>query len=635
MKRLVRVDALSMAGAWVVLSTVLVLAGWALSLAGTLSAKGYILVLGLAAGTLVWLLIGGWLRLSWRLRWRRYRRVYPLVFLAAWLLAVLGGLLHAPNNIDAMTYRLPRVLHWLAGNGWHWIDSVDPRMNYSGCGQEWLMAPIVSLTASDQWTWVWNALAQALLPGLLFVVLRGLGVASAVAWRWMWLLPLAPIYLLQAGSVANDLLGTAYFLAALAWGLQACRRGSPTALAMSVLAMSLTTGVKFSNFPLVLPWLVLVWPALRQARSLRRAFLGVALSALLVSAVPTAGLNRLFTGDWTGDPTNLTAVKAGSPWSGLICNTLQATMQNLQPPVFPVAEAVENRLTQGLEPAIRRWLGDDFPRFSVHLTELGQEEWAGLGGLLVLLLFGAYLGRFSVRAEVSAGRRWGTTILVAGGLAALAFFLVMGSEMTARLLAPYYPLAVAAVLRGGAQRSWIRSGWFSVLAGVTVLGSVTPLVISPARPLVSVPWLMRLSGPVETVAAGVIDRAKILYDVYAHRSDFLKELCAAIPARARVVGFMATADDSEVSCWRPFGSRRVATVRPTDTMATLHAKDIRWLVVRADIIWPAAADRRSWLAGHSACVVKAISVRSKAHRLRLEDWMLIQLDEPDSPVRQP
>ncbi len=497
------------------------------------------------------------------------------------------------------------------------------------------MAPVVSLTASDQWTWIWSALAQALLPGLLFVVLRGLGVAGAVAWRWMWLVPLAPIYLLQAGSVANDLLGAAYFLAALAWGFRACRRGSPPALALAVLAMALTTGIKSSNLPLVLPWFVLVWPALRQAGNLRRAVLGVALPALLVSAVPTLGLSRLFTGDWTGDPANLTAAKAGSPWSGLVCNSLQAILQNLEPPVFPVAKAVETRLAQGLEPVIRRWLGHDFPRFSVHLAELGQEEWAGLGGFLVLLLFGAYLGRPPARTEMPADRRRVTTILAAGGIAALSFFLVMGSEMTARLLAPYYPLAIAAVLLGAVQRSWVRSRWFSVLAWVAVLGSVTPLVISPARPLVSVPWLLRLSRPVGTVATGVIERAEILYAVYAHRSDYLEELCAAIPAGARVVGFMATADDSEVSCWRPFGSRRVATVRATDTASALHAKGIRWLVVRADLIWPSAADQRTWLAGHSARVVKAIAIRSKARRLRLEDWLLIRLDELASSASQP
>jgi hypothetical protein len=623
-KRLVRVNALSVAGAWVVLSAVLVLAGWGLSLAGTLNAKGYILVLGLVVGTLAWLLIGGWLRLSWRPRWRRYRRIYPLVFLAAWLLAVLGGLLHAPNNIDTITYRLPRVLHWLVANGWHWIDSVDPRMNYSGCGQEWLMAPIVSLTASDRWTWVWNALAQALLPGLLFVVLRGLGVASAVAWRWMWLLPLAPVYLLQAGSVANDLLGTAYFLAALAWGLQAYRRGSLTALAMSVLAMSLTTGVKSSNLPLVLPWIVLVWPRLSQTGSFRRAGLIVALPALLISAVPTLAINRLSTGDWTGDPTNLTMIKAGSPLAGLIGNTVQAVIQNLQPPVFPVAAVVESKLAQGIEPVVRGWMGRDFPRFSVHLTELAQEEWAGLGGLTSLLLLAAYLRpRPTFRGEPRLGRR-GARVVAAGGIAGLTFLFVMGSEMTARLLAPYYPLGLAAVLAGRPQTSWVRTRAFQLLAVLLVIGSLIPLTLGPARPLIPVSWLLRASAPLHPLDARADERVQTVYSVYAGRFDPLATLRNRLPAGVRTLGFMATADDSEISGWRPFGSRRVVAVRVTDSAASLRARGISWVMVRGDAIWPNAADRKAWLTRQSAMAVDEGIFRTKA-RQPLEDWLLVRL----------
>jgi len=284
-------------------------------------------------------------------------------------------------------------------------------------------------------------------------------------------------------------------------------------------------------------------------------------------------------------------------------------------------------LKERVEPTLRGWLGSDFPRFSVHLTELAQEEWAGLGGLLVLLLLG---GIFRWRAPRSGipSIRPGTAVLAAGGVATLAFFLVMGSEMTARLLAAYYPLGVAAMLRGGGQRRWVDSRWFAALAAVAILGSLGPVVISPARPLVSIPWLLRLSRPVETVAAGIIARATQLYDVYAHRDDFLHELCAAIPAGTKVVGFMATADDSEVSCWRPFGSRRVVTVHPGDPAAVLQARGVRAVVVRSDAIWPAEADQRAWLAAHRGRVLATVQVYSKAHRPKPETWQLLQLDAP-------
>lgn len=623
MNRMVRIDAFSIAAGWVAVSAASVLAGWGLSLAGWLSPRGYggvsILILA-GAAILAWRYRR---RIMVRLRGRRWRRLWPAVFLLSWSLAVAGGIGHPPNNIDTMAYRLPRVLHWLAAGGWHWIDTVDPRLNYSACGQEWLMMPVISLTGSDRWTWVWNALSYALLPGLIFVTLIGLGVARRMAWRWMWLLPLAPIYLLQAGSVANDLLGTAYFLAALAWMCRAGREG-PRAFVVSMFALALATGIKSSNIVLGLPWLALAWPRLAREPIVRRAALVWLLPVALVSALPTLALNRYFTGDWTGDPANVTAVKAGSVASGLAGNAVQAVLQNLQPPIFPVAELVEARLADSLGTAMQGWLAEDFPRFSIHLTELAQEEWAGLGGLMVLLMLGVWSRREPDGGKVA--RRPEARIALWGGLAAaIIFFAVMGSEMTARLLAPWYPLAAAAVLTGGWQKRWSQSRAFVCLAVLTALGSLVPLVISPARPLVSVQALLRMSAPMERVAAGVIARAEVLYEVYAHRSDFLHELCRSLPAEVQVVGFMATADDTEVSLWRPFGQRRVETVRSGDSVEDLRARGIAWVAVRTDAMWPKPGMQAEWLAAHDAEVKAALSVRSKAHRPKPEEWVLVRV----------
>jgi hypothetical protein len=68
----------------------------------------------------------------------------PLLLLLYAALALLGGALYAPANVDALTYRLPRVLYWLAEQRWHWIATNDPRMNISPSGFEWLMAPVVA-----------------------------------------------------------------------------------------------------------------------------------------------------------------------------------------------------------------------------------------------------------------------------------------------------------------------------------------------------------------------------------------------------------------------------------------------------------------------------------------------------------
>ncbi|HTT57726.1 MAG TPA: hypothetical protein VMF63_11495, partial [Opitutaceae bacterium] len=321
---------------WLAAGAVCTSGGWILSLAGWLRPIGYWVLVGVAL--MMAAIIARYtefLRLPpWTgVRWRRYRRLWPAAFCLAAGLVVLGALAHEPNNVDAMTYRLPRVLHWLARGRWHWIETVDPRLNYSACGQEWLMAPWLALTDSGRLTWIWNFGGWLLLPGLLFLTLRDLGVRPRVAWVWMWLLPLAPLYVLQAGSVANDLLGAVYFVAALAFAARLRRDASKEALVFSIVAMALATGAKASNLPLVLPWLVLVAPIIWPNPGLRRAAWIMALPAGLVSVLPTLAANRVVTGGWTGDPARITGVETGGPWSGLVGNVTQFAAQNLVPPV--------------------------------------------------------------------------------------------------------------------------------------------------------------------------------------------------------------------------------------------------------------------------------------------------------------
>jgi len=50
----------------------------------------------------------GWMR---RYR-RRFSRLLPMVYGLTVIVVILGGALYPPRNYDALTYRIPRVLHW-------------------------------------------------------------------------------------------------------------------------------------------------------------------------------------------------------------------------------------------------------------------------------------------------------------------------------------------------------------------------------------------------------------------------------------------------------------------------------------------------------------------------------------------
>jgi uncharacterized membrane protein YqaE (UPF0057 family) len=242
-------------------------AGWGLSAIHELNAGGYaaVLLAGLA-GWLVWRGKAGWrtpIRPRWAVLRRRFRRPFPLAFLILTALAFLGGVIHAPSNYDGLTYRLPRVLHWLAAGQWHWIHTIFPRVNARACGIEWVSAPLMALTRTDRLLFLINVVSFLLLPGLVYSVFTRLGVRRRVAWHWMWVAPTGYCYLVQAGSVANDLFGAPFALAAVDFALRARRSQAPRDFFASVIAAALMTSAKTSDLPLLLPWGLAILPSWR------------------------------------------------------------------------------------------------------------------------------------------------------------------------------------------------------------------------------------------------------------------------------------------------------------------------------------------------------------------------------------
>ena len=133
----------------------------------------------------------------------------------------------------------------------------------------------------------------------------------------------------------------------------------------------------------------------------------------------------------------------------------------------------------------------------------------------------------------------------------------------ARLIAPYYPLLLPLLLAGAGQRQVVRRIWWRVLVGVVLLLALVVLILSPDRPL----W------PARTILSAslarhpdqrLIARALKVYTVYSERSDPLAGVRELLPQDTKVVGFIGTGDDCDISLWRPFGKRRVEHFLLTD-----------------------------------------------------------------------
>ena len=302
---------------------------------------------------------------------------------------------------------------------------------------------------------IFNVVSLALIPGLVFSLFRGLGIRPRVAWWWMWLVPLCMGIVLQAGGVGNDLLGVFFFLVASASAVRFRATGSPAALFCSILSISLCTGVKLSNLPLVLPWLALLAPAWKHIFRQGWKVLLVASFSALVSILPTLTLNWVNTGNWTGDPTNRYGLELRDPMAGVIGNTVMITANNLAPPIFPFAnrfEALANNV-----PPFRpdSWLKQRFPNFVISLNELPQEEASGAGLLVLLLLIWSMIQSDKPKNDEPGltahglQRRDTSLFFVAYAIAALCFLTTLGSDYPARLFLPYIPPLIAFAL-------WLR-----------------------------------------------------------------------------------------------------------------------------------------------------------------------------------
>ena len=572
---------------WICLCAYLNFAGWTLAVLHELNPTGCAVVIALGLSALAWFKPKP-RPLRWQRFFHRFRRPLPAIYLVLTGLIFAGGLLYAPNNFDALTYRLPRMLNWLTEGTWHWIPTVNTRMNGSGAAWEWTAMQWLALTHLDRGLFLINTLGFLLLPGLLFSVFSQLGVSRRVAWSWMWILPLGYGFATQAGSIGNDLLGALFCLLSVHFGLRARRTGSVADVWLALLAAALLTGVKLSNLPLALPCLVAVWPALGQVRKNLVGSLGVAGIAIVISALPIMALNQLHTGGWTGDPQDKYQVQVKSPAAALLGNSLLVAEQSFMPPLLPGAGKINDGLVQHLPAAWHQFLEEKFPRFFLNtLNEIPGEEAAGLGlGLTLLLLasLGATMIKTDWRGIVGKVLILFPPVVLAAWVATGFFLLKMGSESAPRLLLPYYLLALTPCLLLPIQRQLLHSRLWRWALALTALSILPALVLSVSRPL----WPARsISEPLAHSHPEnlLLRRLATTYAAYGHRNDLLEPIRSQLPPDAREIGFIAGNNDTDYSLWRPFGQRRVISLRQSDRHFLAHPEKTEWLVIKANE-WP-------------------------------------------------
>ena len=495
---------------WVCLCAYLNCVGWGLSALHQLNTSGYVVALLLGfAGLLLWRIRNSE-RLLPHVPWQklrcRFSHLFPAAFLILASLAILGGVFHPPNNYDEMTYRFPRVLHWLAEGHWHWIHTPDPRMNDRASGFEWLTAPLFAVIRSDRLFFLPNAVSFLLLPGLIYSVFSRLGVSRRAAWHWMWLLPAGFSFVLQAGSVANDLFGVAFALAALDGALRFGESRRESDLWLSILAAGLMTGAKISNVPLLLPWFGALLFALRGRVKMPVTLAVVGLAAILGSCLPNALMNIKHGNDWTGSNLENPRFRMRQPLVGIAGNTVALGMANLTLPIMPFSHAAGEKLARCLLPR-------KFPEFYNANFEsdkrgftyffgngIQTEDGAGLGLGVWCLWFASALAplccrcrRFKLNSRPAGGflsRNQRIILLVLPWVSLLAYMAKAGMGQQGRLISPYYPLLIPLLMASPAQEWIVRQRWWRWSAMLAFFMVGVLVIFAPARPLLPVTELV-------------------------------------------------------------------------------------------------------------------------------------------------
>lgn len=616
---------------WVWICGYLNVAGWTLSAMHQLTVAGYA----------VTLLIGMTVLCAWKLktsgkalpvvRWRKYRcrfrRSFPAAFLILATMAFLGGILYAPSNYDAHTYRIPRVLNWLAAGQWHWIHTVFARMNTRSCGIEWVYAPFIVLFKTDRLLFLINVISFLLLPGLVFSVFTWLGVRRRVAWHWMWIVPTGYGFLLQAGSIGNDLFGATFVLAAVDFALRANVSRSPRDFFASILAAAMMTSAKTGNLPLLLPWAVAIFPSIKPA--FRRPLItsAVCAFAIFASALPTMVLNAKFCGDWSGlvletdDLKKDPAFQAGA-------NAVLLTIENLVPPVFPPAgkwnQAVERMMPPGLGARLQQTI--QWPDSKLQLNEMQIEENAGLGfGVSILLLMSVAATLFAKpgRRQPPGGATWQTCVRLAPLVSLVALMTQSHMSFIARLMVPYYTLLLPPFLACAGHETLLKKRWWRAAAFAVFFMAAGLLVLSPARPLFPA---LTILGKIQPHApdSRLSARMEKVYSVYRQRPDAFAPARDLLPPDMTILGLIRF-DDPETSLWRPFGSRRIEHVCPGDTPADLKRRGIEYVLVKTDgfELWFGCSPG-DWFKRMNAQVLKIIPLQLRA-AVPATDWYLVKL----------
>jgi hypothetical protein len=621
---------------WVLFAASCNIAGWVLSPLRLLTPAGLLIAIPCIWAFLALLADAPMPRFR-RPRFTRHirrRGFLPLSFFTIALLALASGIIHPPNNYDALNYRMPRLAHWLMAGRWEWIPANFQYLNTRACGFEWITAPFLALLRSDRPVFLINIISFLFLPGLVFGVFHRMGVAAKVARAWMWLLPSGYCFALQAGGIGNDLAAVLFTLAAFDFGLRWRDSRSRMCFALALVSAGMMTAIKPTTITLLLPFAVLFAGMWRHFLKHPPRAAALACACALASFLPTAVINHLKCGDWTGAAIEDAALGMVKPLQGIIVNLINAPIQNLAPPVFPLANQWNAWFPSLFPGSFLDSLEFSFEARAARfgLTDIQGEEAAGVGIGISMLWLGSLIAASARRGRNTSAisstsprnrRTWVFALLF--GAALLAYFSKTGLNTVARHIAPFYPFLIAIPLAAAPHARIIRSRIWNLAAFAAVASTIVMMIITPSRPL----WpanrvITRLSA---SNPSPMLERAAVGYSVYAQRADALGVLRDALPQGTHTIGLLSFAPGPELPLWKPYLQRKVRHILRDETHAELSRSGVQHIVLCTANFEPhMRLTPGEWVDRNQATIIKRQTIRMLAKEPASE-WWLVKLPD--------
>jgi hypothetical protein len=494
------------------------------------------------------------------------------------------------------------------------------------------------LTHSLRFLFLLSWIPFLLLPWLVFLAFRALGVSGRSARRWMWLLPSGYCFALQCSGLQNDGYSVNYLLAVIAFATFAFRSRRAGGLWLAILASALLTGAKVSNLPLMLPLGVLLLPLLGRVSWSNWKIIFVVLIAVGCSFLPMAFLSWQNTGDWAGDSTDQWNVKTHGIVGGMVANLVLLAKDSTQQPLLPGSQHVNAALAGLNHSSFADWLRQSNGEFNrIQYGDMVYEGSAGPGfGLAAYVAF-LLAGLCFLKTNAASGGSAAASLPLAWRLApwlawvAYAVFLAkLGSDHSPRIAAPYYPLLLISLLRLPRGAALERKKISGVLAGFAAATVIPVIILTPARPLIPVQTLARVTG------SPAIAKVAVEYRFWKNLRDDLAPLREQLPPDVTHLGFAGGFLDTAFGLWEPLGSRVIVELGlPTGPHAPLPPPDLDYAVVtERGLSARYHLGLKEWLAAAHGQVVFEYprNVMLDAHSPpKYESWYLVKL----TPVRHP